>query len=196
MNVNRSCYKKLNTPSAIQKIMTSSANISFGGGWGDHLPPDNLLHAFESVFSSPSKYYESTRYSDIAGNKEFRNTVAEFENRMYGRKNIELSNVIIGQGSTELTSCLFKVLLENNDNVLLFDPSYANFKSQLIEWSQKYKKEIKFETTEESTHKSKQPKFVAIVELDNKEIGKGIGASKKEAQQNAARQTLKKLEVI
>jgi aminotransferase len=131
MNVNQYCYKKLNTPSAIQKIMTSSANISFGGGWGDHLPPGKLLQAFESVFSSPSKYYESTRYSDIAGDIEFRNAVAEYENRMYGRKNLELSNVIIGQGSTELTSSLFKVLLENNDNVLLFDPSYANFRNQL-----------------------------------------------------------------
>lgn len=69
----------------------------------------------------------------------------------------------------------------------------TNFKSQLIEWSQKYKKEIKFETTEESTNKSKQPKFVAIVELNNKKIGEGVGTSKKEAQQNAARQTLKKL---
>lgn len=70
----------------------------------------------------------------------------------------------------------------------------TNFKSQLIEWSQKHKKDIKFETTEESMDKSRQPKFVAIVTLDNKEIGKGIGTSKKEAQQNAARQTLKKLE--
>ena len=69
----------------------------------------------------------------------------------------------------------------------------TNFKSQLIEWSQKNKKDIKFETTEESMDKSRQPKFVAIVELDNKEIGKGMGTSKKEAQQNAARQTLKKL---
>ncbi len=64
----------------------------------------------------------------------------------------------------------------------------------MIEWSQKHKKDIKFETTEESMDKSRQPKFVAIVTLDNKEIGKGIGTSKKEAQQNAARQTLKKLE--
>ncbi|MBT3382096.1 MAG: ribonuclease III [Prolixibacteraceae bacterium] len=70
----------------------------------------------------------------------------------------------------------------------------SNFKSQLIEWSQKNKKEIIFETIEEPMDKSRQPKFVAIVELDNKEIGKGIGSSKKEAQQNAARQTLKKLE--
>ena len=70
----------------------------------------------------------------------------------------------------------------------------TNFKSQLIEWSQKNKKEVKFETTEEINEKSKQPKFIAIVEIDNMQIGKGTGTSKKEAQQNAARQTLKKLD--
>jgi ribonuclease-3 len=70
----------------------------------------------------------------------------------------------------------------------------TNFKSQLIEWSQKNKKDVKFETIEEISDKSKQPKFIAVVEIDNKEVGKGIGTSKKEAQQNAAKQTLDKLE--
>jgi ribonuclease III len=68
-----------------------------------------------------------------------------------------------------------------------------NFKSQLIEWSQKNKKEIKFETTEEITDKMKPPKFIAVVEIENKEVGRGVGTSKKEAQQNAARQTLEKI---
>ena len=70
----------------------------------------------------------------------------------------------------------------------------TNFKSQLIEWSQKNKKDVKFETIEEISDNSKQPKFIAVVEIDNKEVGKGIGTSKKEAQQNAAKQTLDKLE--
>lgn len=71
----------------------------------------------------------------------------------------------------------------------------SNFKSQLIEWSQKNKKDIKFETTEEpATDKTKQPRFVAKVFVENKELGTGTGTSKKEAHQNAARETLKKLE--
>ncbi len=72
----------------------------------------------------------------------------------------------------------------------------TNFKSQLIEWSQKNKKEVVFHTTEETTDKGKQPKFIAIVEIEDKEAGKGEGTSKKEAQQNAARQTLEKLDYI
>jgi len=68
-----------------------------------------------------------------------------------------------------------------------------NYKSQLIEWSQKNKREIEFETTEETDDKLKQPKFKAVVKIDEKEIGKGSGTSKKEAHQHAARETLKKL---
>lgn len=74
--------------------------------------------------------------------------------------------------------------IESNDN---------NFKSQLIEWSQKNKKEVKFETSEEWTDKTKQPRFHTIVEIDNMESGKGSGTSKKEAHQNAARQALELL---
>lgn len=69
----------------------------------------------------------------------------------------------------------------------------SNFKSQLIEWSQKNKKEINFETTENSNENSKQPKFRAIVTINKQQIGKGTGTSKKEAHQEAAREALKKL---
>ncbi|MEE4284544.1 MAG: ribonuclease III [Mariniphaga sp.] len=71
----------------------------------------------------------------------------------------------------------------------------SNFKSQLIEWSQKNKKDIKFETTEEpAKDKTKQSRFISKVIVENKELGTGTGTSKKEAHQNAARETLKKLE--
>jgi ribonuclease-3 len=71
----------------------------------------------------------------------------------------------------------------------------TNFKSQLIEWSQKNKKEILFETTEEPvSDKQKQPRFISKVILDGRGLGSGSGTSKKEAQQNAARESLKKLD--
>jgi ribonuclease-3 len=89
-----------------------------------------------------------------------------------------------------------KRILSQFVNLNEIEQNDTNFKSQLIEWSQKNKKEIRFETVEEPVDKSKQPKFVATVEIDNNEVGKGIGTSKKEAQQNAARQTLTKLEKL
>jgi ribonuclease-3 len=70
----------------------------------------------------------------------------------------------------------------------------TNFKSQLIEWSQKNRKEVKFDTIEEnSKDKSKPPKFITVITVDNKEFGKGIGTSKKEAQQKAAKEALRKM---
>ncbi|WP_163322154.1 ribonuclease III [Draconibacterium mangrovi] len=72
----------------------------------------------------------------------------------------------------------------------------SNFKSQLIEWSQKNKREIEFETTEETDEKIKQPRFKAVVKIDNKKAGEGVGTSKKEAHQKAAHETLKKLEQL
>ena len=69
-----------------------------------------------------------------------------------------------------------------------------NFKSQLIEWSQKSKRDLEFQTTEEINEKTKQPKFTAVVIVDNQRIGQGSGTSKKEAQQNAAHEALEKIE--
>ena len=72
----------------------------------------------------------------------------------------------------------------------------SNFKSQLIEWSQKNKRELEFETTEESNEKLSQPKFNAVVKVDEKVVGKGSGTSKKEAHQKAAKTALKKLDSL
>ena len=88
-----------------------------------------------------------------------------------------------------------KKILSQFVNLNEIEQKDTNFKSQLIQWSQKNKKEIHFETTEETTDdKARQPRFLAIVQMDNKELGRGTGTSKKEAQQNAARETLRKLE--
>lgn len=69
-----------------------------------------------------------------------------------------------------------------------------NFKSRLIEWSQKNKMDVKFDTVEEYPENNKQPRFVSIVEVNHKEISRGSGSSKKEAQQNAARIALDKMD--
>ncbi len=88
-----------------------------------------------------------------------------------------------------------KKILSKFVNLNEIEQKDSNFKSQLIEWSQKHKKPVKFETTEEPPEdKSKAPNFISVVRVENKKMGRGTGSSKKEAQQNAARETLKKLE--
>jgi ribonuclease-3 len=69
----------------------------------------------------------------------------------------------------------------------------VNFKSSLIEWSQKNKLEIAFGLIESFTDGDGSPVFQSEVTLLNNRIGLGTGYSKKESQQNAAKMAIKKL---
>jgi ribonuclease III len=69
-----------------------------------------------------------------------------------------------------------------------------NYKSQLIEWGQKNKMDVNFQTEEEESPNSKYNIFVSTVEISSEIKGKGYGSSKKESQQNAAREALDNLE--
>lgn len=85
-------------------------------------------------------------------------------------------------------------LLLHHVNLDEIQKTNTNYKSQLIEWSQKNKKEVNFETTGNLPEDNKQPVFISTIKIDDKVIGKGQGNSKKEAQQNASKQALIKLE--
>ena len=70
----------------------------------------------------------------------------------------------------------------------------TNFKSKLIEWAQKNKKDVYFDTQEDGIDKSlRLPLFISEVEVEEVKMGKGIGTSKKEAQQKAAREALMRI---
>lgn len=87
-----------------------------------------------------------------------------------------------------------KRILSKFVNLAEIEQNDQNYKSRLIEWSQKNKIDLEFETTEELNEKTKQPRFLATVVVDNKKLGFGVGASKKEAHQNAAREALLNLD--
>lgn len=69
----------------------------------------------------------------------------------------------------------------------------VNFKSKLIEWSQKNKVQMTFELLEESVDEFNSPVFVTEVLVEGIHVGKGKGYSKKESQQIAAHETLNKI---
>ncbi|HOT15872.1 MAG TPA: putative dsRNA-binding protein, partial [Bacteroidales bacterium] len=70
-----------------------------------------------------------------------------------------------------------------------------DFKSRIIEWAQKSKSEIVFESQEDYTGKSNTPIFISRIVIDNQILGEGRGTSKKEAEQNAAEQALTYIDV-
>ena len=69
----------------------------------------------------------------------------------------------------------------------------TNYKSRLIEWGQKNKVDIHFQTDEVARGRRK---FCCTVMLSEEEKGKGEGTSKKEAEQNAAKIVIDILVVI
>ena len=69
----------------------------------------------------------------------------------------------------------------------------VNFKSKLIEWTQKNKVEISFELLEQGSENDGTPTFSSQVFLQGIQCGTGKGYSKKESQQLAAKETLELL---
>ena len=83
-----------------------------------------------------------------------------------------------------------KILNKHIDLIQLVekDPDY---KSRIIEWSQKNRSDIKFESKEEHVLGSKVPSFVSSILINDEESGTGRGDSKKEAEQRAAKAAMK-----
>ena len=65
-----------------------------------------------------------------------------------------------------------------------------DFKSRLIEWCQKSKRNIQFRTSHAPDSNSAMPRFNATIIIDGIEMGHGEGSSKKEAEQTAAHSVL------
>lgn len=69
----------------------------------------------------------------------------------------------------------------------------VNFKSKLIEWSQKNKTRISFELIEQFLDADSNPVFQTEVRIEGYPAGTGSGYSKKESQQHAAQMAIKKV---
>ena len=69
----------------------------------------------------------------------------------------------------------------------------VNFKSKLIEWSQKNKMEVSFELIEQFLDHDCNPVFQTEIRIEGLPAGTGTGYSKKESQQNAAQMAVKKV---
>lgn len=70
----------------------------------------------------------------------------------------------------------------------------VNFKSRLLEWGQKTKIGIKYELIETHTDKEGNPIFQSSVLLEGIPIGVGVGKTKKESQQLAAKTVIRKIQ--
>lgn len=66
----------------------------------------------------------------------------------------------------------------------------VNFKSKLLEWSQKNRIHLEYKDKEQRNEKNGQSMFFTQVVIEGLDCGQGKGYSKKESQQNASKETL------
>ena len=90
---------------------------------------------------------------------------------------------------------LIKRVLSTYVDVQALERSDNNFKSQLIEWGQKNKREVEFDTQENPVAGQNKPPFISIIKIDGQIVGKGEGFSKKEAQQKSACKALESFDI-
>lgn len=101
--------------------------------------------------------------------------------------------IYLDQGYNRCKLFMEEKIFKNHIDLDKMSRKEVNFKSKLIEWSQKNKVEVSFELIEQFLDESYNPIFHTEVRIEGISAGKGTGYSKKESQQNAAQTTLKKI---
>ena len=101
--------------------------------------------------------------------------------------------IYLDQGYERCKQFMEKKIFKNYIDLDKMSRKEVNFKSKLIEWSQKNKMKVSFELIEQLLDKDYNPMFHTEVRIEGVSAGTGTGYSKKESQQNAARMALKKI---
>ncbi len=120
--------------------------------------------------------------------------LSSHNNHMYGNALEALIGAIyLDQGYKVCYHFIQDVMIKKYIDIDTIARKEVNFKSSLIEWSQKNKLEISFDLIESFNDNEGNPVFQTGVTLSDTQIGVGIGYSKKESQQSAAKMAIKKL---
>jgi aspartate/methionine/tyrosine aminotransferase len=106
--------------------------ISFSGGWVNHEAPPILREAYAEIVRDSNRFHFSGGYSPTIGMPECRRAIVDYEQHLFG-KSMKLGpeNVAVGCNSTQLTFNLLQIMLSPDDKLLLPDPAYCNYPSQV-----------------------------------------------------------------
>lgn len=101
--------------------------------------------------------------------------------------------IYLDQGYSAVQRFMEKRILKQVVNIDKVAYKEVNFKSKLLEWTQKNRVKMEFCMLKQTTDAKGSPVFGFKVEIEGVEGGNGQGFSKKEAQQIAAKDTLQRL---
>ena len=101
--------------------------------------------------------------------------------------------IYLDQGYAAVMRFMKKRILEQMVNIDKVAYKEVNFKSKLIEWTQKNRVHMDFSMLKQEKDKQGSPIFGFQVMIEGVEGGSGQGYSKKEAQQQASKETLQRL---
>lgn len=119
---------------------------------------------------------------------------AQHNNYMYGNALEAIVGAIyVDLGYNACKRFILKRVLASLPDIELLLKSDNNYKSRLIEWSQKQKREVVFNLVDEEQRKD-GAYFISEVFVDGVSCGIGDGFSKRESQQKAAYEALQRLE--
>lgn len=100
--------------------------------------------------------------------------------------------IYLDKGYSRTRRFVLRKVVKKHIDLIELERNETNFKSQLIEWAQKNRKEVTFYTDIEPYDPTR---FLSFVSIGDTLFGSGSGVSKKEAEQYAALETLKELNV-
>lgn len=114
---------------------------------------------------------------------------------MYGNALEALIGAIyLDQGYRAAKKFVLERLIRRHLNIETVAEQEANYKSRLIEWSQKQKISVSFDLIDSFVDTNNTPIFKTAVIILGEQAGIGTGYSKKESQQKAAKEAFRKLQ--
>ncbi len=98
--------------------------------------------------------------------------------------------IYLDKGYKKVQKFILKRIINYHLNLSKLSETEMDFKSRIIEWGQKSKKDINFTCQEQFNGNENSPVFISHLLVFDDIVGMGIGKSKKEAEQSAAKQAI------
>ena len=98
--------------------------------------------------------------------------------------------IYLDKGYDYVNRLVINGILAKNLNLEKISQVETDFKSRLIEWCQKHKLRVIFDTVPSSVHNDHMPSFICQIVVADRTLGVGTGLSKKEAEQMAAHEAM------